>query len=73
MLESVSRETDHDPDGSGYEWMQDYFALMFRKLEREISNKEIKDKYSYFKAMIENDLRAEGKIPEVYNDIRKVG
>ena len=73
MLESVSRETDHDPDGSGYEWMQDYFALMFRKLEREISNKEIKDKYSYFKAMIENDLRAEGRIPEVYNDIRKVG
>ena len=73
MLEGIPRETEHDPDGSGYEWMQDYFAIMFRKLEREISNKQIKDKYAYFKAMIENDLRAEGKLPEVYNDIRKAG
>ena len=73
MLEGISRETDHDPDGSGYEWMQDYFSILFRKLEREISNKEIRDKYAYLKAMIENELRAEGKIPEGYNNTRKVG
>ena len=73
MLEGISRETDHDPDGSGYEWMQDYFSILFRKLEREISNKEIRDKYAYLKAMIENDLRAEGKMPEAYNNTRKAG
>ena len=73
MLESVSRETDHDPDGSGYEWMQEYLAIKFRTLEHEISVKEIRNKYSYLKAMIENDLRGEGKIPEVYNDTRKAG
>ncbi len=71
MLEGIPRETDHDPDGSGYEWMQDYFSILFRKLEREIFNKEIKDKYAYLKAMIENELRAEGKIPEGYNNTRK--
>lgn len=73
MLEGIPRETDHDPDGSGYERMQDYFSIMFRKLEREISNKEIKDKYAYLKAMIENELRAEDKIPEGYNNTRKAG
>ena len=73
MLESVPRETDHDPDGSGYEWMQEYLAIKFRTLEHEISVKEIRNKYSYLKAMIENDLRGEGKIPEVYNDTRKAG
>ena len=72
MLESVPRETDHDPDGSGYEWMQEYLAIKFRTLEHEISVKEIRNKYSYLKAMIENDLRGEGKIPEVNHDTRKV-
>lgn len=73
MLESILRETDHDPDGSGYEWMQEYLAIKFRALEHEISVKEIRNKYSYLKAMIENDLRSEGKIPEVYHDTRKAG
>ena len=73
MLEGISRETDHDPDGSGYEWMQDYFSILFRKLEREISNKEIRDPYAYLKAMIENELRAEGKMSEGHNNTRKVG
>ena len=73
MLESIPRETDHDSDGSGYEWMQEYLAIKFRTLEHEISVKEIRNKYSYLKAMIENDLRGEGKIPEVYNDTRKAG
>lgn len=72
MLESVPRETEHDPDGSGYEWMQEYLAIKFRALEHEISVKEIRNKYSYLKAMIENDLRGEGKIPEVNHDTRKV-
>lgn len=72
MLESVPRETDHDPDGSGYEWMQEYLAIKFRTLEHEISVKEIRNKYAYLKAIIENDLRGEGKIPEVNLDTRKV-
>lgn len=71
MLEGIPRETDHDPDGSGYEWMQDYFSILFRKLEREISNKKIKDKYAYLKAMIENELRQKARYRKVITTLEK--
>ena len=73
MLTGISRETEHDPDGSGYEWMLDYFDIKFKLLEHEDSKNEIKNKYAYMKTMIENELRSEGKIPEEYNDTRKTG
>ena len=73
MLEGISRETEHDPDGLGYEWMQDYFAIKFKTLEREDAKSKIQNIFAYLKTMIENDLRGEGKIPEVYKDTRKAG
>lgn len=73
MLEGISRETEDDPDGLGYEWMKDYFSIKFKQLEHELSRNEIKNKFAYLKKMVENDLRSEGKLPEVYCDARKAG
>ena len=73
LLEGVSRETDDDPDGQGYEWMKDYFSIKFKMLEHELSRNEIKNKFAYLKKMVENDLRSEGKLPEEYYDSRAVG
>lgn len=73
MLESISRESDEDPEGLGYEWMKDYFSIKFKMLEHELSRNEIKSKFAYMKKMVENDLRNEGKLPEEYNDFKAVG
>lgn len=69
-LDGVNRETNHDPDGSSYEWMQEYFCIKFRMLECEDSKTKIKNKFAYIKRMVENDLRGEGKIPEEYYNTR---
>lgn len=73
MLEGVSRETDDDPEGLGYEWMKDYFSIKFSMLEHELSRSEINNKFAYVKKMVENDLRSEGKLPEEYYSTRAAG
>ena len=72
-LEGISRETDDDPEGLGYEWMKNYFSIKFRMLEHELSRSEINNKFAYMKKMVENDLRSEGKLPEEYYNTRAAG
>ena len=73
VLEGISRKTEDDPDGMGYEWMKDYFIIKFKMLEHELSRNDIQNKFAYLKKMVENDLRSEGKLPEEYYNTRAAG
>ena len=72
-LQTVERASVGDPEGSGYLWLRNYICIKCKKMEHQAENKRINSPFLYLREMVEQDLRAEGSIPQIEKDNRKAG
>lgn len=69
-LRSTGVYCDEDEDDIDCMWLRNYFSAKCDYLNYWATKKDIKSPFLYMKQMVEEDLRAEGSIPEVLHDTR---
>lgn len=63
-LRSTGTYYDEEEDDVDCTWLRSYFSVRCNTLDHWMKKKDIKNPFLYLKEMIDDDLRAEGTLPE---------